>query len=163
MKGQIPGKHCYNQLLQLVYLYNRRKSQSQYLNIIFTSISWHFLSDCFLSSLSKCKFFLGWELMCPTATTFQATQVWIYEIKGRHLLRKGPVSQLHICYLCQKEFLPYGSTMAQHKWCISWVLAMEITQCVIWLLGVWASQSLSKHWWCFTELKSCLGKYRSPV
>lgn len=132
LKGQIPGKHCYNQLFQLVYFYN--KGKSQYLHMFFTSTSWHFLSDYSLSSLSKCKFCLGWKLLCPTATSFQTIQVWSYEVNGRHLLRKGPVGQLHICYLCQKDFLPYGSTVARDKRCISWVLAMEITQCVICLL-----------------------------
>lgn len=162
VKGQIPGSHCYNQLFQLVYFYGKRKSQSRYLHMVFISISRHFLSDCSLASSSKCKLFLGWEMTCPTAPSFQGIQAWSYKIKGRHLVKKCLVSHLHISYLCQ-EFLPHGSTMPQYKWCISWVLAMEITQFVIWLIWVWASHSLSKHWRCLTELKSCLGKYRNPV
>lgn len=170
VKGQTPGSHCYNQPFELVYFYSKRRSHSRFLHMVFTSISWHFLPDCSLFSLSKCEFFLGWELMCSTAPSLQTIWVWSYKIKGKHLVMKGPLSNTCISPICANwsSFLMGMQGVVYSlgyniKWYISWVLAMEITHFMIWLLGVWASHSLSKHCWHFIELKSCLDKYRSPV
>lgn len=123
VKGQIPGNHCYNQLFHLgIVFYNKSKSQRQYLHMVFTSISWHFLSDCSLASLSKCKLFLGWKLMCPTATSFEKIQVWSYKMK---FANGRPYESPAYFLFVPEGVLSLRENCAQYKWCISWVLAME--------------------------------------
>lgn len=165
VEGQISGNHCYKQRFQFIFTVRERATAVIYTRSLqaYPDISYQIARSLVWANV---YFFWAenWHAQLLPPSEQHGFEVII---KGRHLITKGPLSHLHISCLCQWEFLMglQGVTYSlgyNIKWYISWVLATEITQFMIWLLGVQAPHSLSKHCWRFIELKSCLDKYRSP-